>query len=192
MSSPIDRLAAAVPVTGRLVEAIEPEQWALPTPCPDWTVLGVVNHLVVGHLRFTAAVAGDAPPAEPEVLGADPAGAYRSTADAMLAAFRSDGALERTVTVPAGSFPGVVACELRVVEALVHGWDVARATTLHLEFPDDLVEESIAFSRVQVTRLPPGRTPFGPPHPVSDDAPPLDRLAALLGRAVHGSPVQGP
>ena len=192
MSSPIDRLAAAVPVTGRLVEAIEPEQWALPTPCPDWTVHGVVDHLVIGHLRVTAAVTGDAPPAEPEVLGADPAGAYWSTADAMLAAFRSDGALERPVTLPAGSFPGMVACELRVVEALVHGWDVARATGPPLEFPDELVEESIAFSRVQVARLPPGRTPFGPPQAVRDGAPPLDRLAALLGRRVDGSPIPGP
>ena len=33
-------------------------------------------------------------------------------------------------------------------------------------------------------RLPPDRTPFGPPQPVADDAPAIDRLAALLGRAV--------
>ena len=104
----------------------------------------------------------------------------------MLAAFRAEGALERPVTVPAGTLPGVVACELRVVEAVVHGWDLARATGLPLEFPADLVEESIAFSRVQVTRLPPGRTPFGPPTPVSGDASALDRLAALLGRTVGG------
>jgi uncharacterized protein (TIGR03086 family) len=88
------------------------------------------------------------------------------------------------VTIPAGTLPGVVACELRVVEALVHGWDLARATGLPLDFPADLVEESIAFSRVQLGRLPADRTPFGPSQPVADDAPPLDRLAALLGRSV--------
>jgi uncharacterized protein (TIGR03086 family) len=184
MSSPIDRLATAILVTGHLVDAIQPEQWELPTPCAEWTVHAVVNHLVIGHLRFTAGVTGGAPPADAEALGADPVGAYRTSADAMLAAFRSPGALERPVTVPAGTFPGVVACELRVVEALVHGWDLAQATGLPLKFPADLVEESISFSRVQVTRLPPGRTPFGRPQPVSDDAPPLDRLAALLGRPV--------
>ena len=43
MTSPVDRLATAVPVTGRLVETISPEQWGLPTPCPEWTVRGVVN-----------------------------------------------------------------------------------------------------------------------------------------------------
>ena len=104
----------------------------------------------------------------------------------MLAAFRADGALERPVTIPAGTLPGVVACELRVVEALVHGWDLARATGRPLEFPADLVEESIAFSRVQLGRVPADRTPFGPSQPVADDAAPLDRLrrpARPLGQA---------
>ena len=188
MTSPIVRLAAALPITGELVGRIEPEHWPLPTPCPEWSVHGVVNHLVAGHLRFTAALDGGSPPADADVLGADPAGAYRSSADGMLAAFRADGALDRPVTVPAGTLPGLAACELRVVEALVHGWDVARATRLPLSFPDDLVEESIGFSRIQLTRLPPGRTRFGPSQDVADDAPPLDRLAALLGRSVEGSP----
>jgi hypothetical protein len=42
------------------------------------------------------------------------------------------------------------------------------------------------FSRVQVGRVPADRTPFGPSQPVADDAPPLDRLAALLGRPIDG------
>ena len=187
MTSPIGRLAAAVPVTGNLVDAVGPDQWALPTPCPDWTVHDLVNHLVFGHRRFAAALAGGNPPAPGEdLLGNDPGAAYRASAEAMLAAFRADGALERPVTVPAGTLPGAVACELRVVEALVHGWDLARATGRPLEFPPDLVEPSIAFSRAQLGRIPADRRPFGPPQPVADDAPPLDRLAALLGRSMGG------
>jgi uncharacterized protein (TIGR03086 family) len=184
MTSPVARLANAVPVTGHLVAAVGAEQWHLGTPCPDWTVRDVVNHLVLGHRRFAAAVTGGSPPdPDGDLLGRDPESAYWSSAEAMIAAFRADGALERPVTIPAGTLPGSVACELRVVEALVHGWDLGRATGLPVEFPADLVEESIAFSRVQVGRVPADRTPFGPPQPVADDAPPLDRLAALLGRA---------
>jgi uncharacterized protein (TIGR03086 family) len=185
MTSPVVRLANAVPVTGHLVGAIGPDEWELATPCPDWTVHDLVHHLVLGHRRFAAALVDGTPPGPgDDLLRSDPESAYWSSAEAMLAAFRSDGALERPVTIPAGTLPGVVACELRVVEALVHGWDLARATGLPLDFPADLVEESIAFSRVQLGRLPADRTPFGPSQPVADDAPPLDRLAALLGRSV--------
>jgi uncharacterized protein (TIGR03086 family) len=192
MTSPIDRLATALPHTGELVDAIEPDQWPLPTPCPEWTVHGVAHHLVFGHLRFTAALTGGTPPpSDVDVLGADPGAAYRSSAEEMLAAFRADGALERPVTLPAGTLPGLVACELRVVEALVHGWDLARATGRPLEFPGDLVEQSLAFSRGQLGHVPADRRPFGPPRPVVETAPPLDRLAALLGRSVDGGPHGG-
>jgi uncharacterized protein (TIGR03086 family) len=185
MSSPLVRLAASVPITGNLVGAVEPEQWASPTPCPEWTVRDLVNHLVLGHRRFAAALTGGTPPAPGhDLLLDDPGTAYRSSAEAMLAAFHAEGALERPMTIPAGTLPGRVACELRVVEALVHGWDLARATGRPLEFPAELVEESIAFSRLQLGRVPADRTPFGPSQPVTDDAPALDRLAALLGRPV--------
>lgn len=188
MTSPVARLARAVPVTGHLVGVMEPTQWDLPTPCAGWTVRDVVDHLVLGHRRLAAALTGGTPPAaDADLLGSDPATAYASSAEAMIAAFRADGALDRPVSIPAGTLPGRVACELRAVEALVHGWDLARATGRRLEFPADMVEESIAFSRAQLGRLPAGRTPFGPPQPVADDAPPLDRLAALLGRSVDGA-----
>jgi uncharacterized protein (TIGR03086 family) len=188
MTSPIDRLATAVPVTGNLVEAIEPDQWALPTPCPEWTVRALVNHLVFGHRRFAAALTGGTPPSPgDDLLGSDPGTAYRASGEAMLAAFRAEGALERPVAIPAGTLPGFVACELRVVEALVHGWDLARTTGRTLEFPADMVERSIAFSRMQLGRLPADRTPFGPSQPVGDEAPALDRLAALLGRSIDRS-----
>jgi hypothetical protein len=45
-----------------------------------------------------------------------------------------------------------------------------------------VVEQEIAFSRQALPMIPPERTPFGASHPVADDAAPLDRLVALLGR----------
>jgi uncharacterized protein (TIGR03086 family) len=86
------------------------------------------------------------------------------------------------VTVPFGTIPATVALQLRVVEALVHGWDLARATGRGLDAPDELVAGATAFTERFLGSVPPGRTPFGAPRPAPQHASPLDRLAALLGR----------
>jgi uncharacterized protein (TIGR03086 family) len=116
-------------------------------------------------------------------LGDDPAGAYRQSGETLVEAFSRPGVLESTLTVPAGTVPGAVALHLRLTEILVHGWDLARATGQDVaDLPADLAEQELEFSRNQLEKLPPGRRPFDPPQPVSDDAPAVDRLAALLGR----------
>jgi uncharacterized protein (TIGR03086 family) len=111
--------------------------------------------------------------------------AYRDSAGALLAAFRQPGVLDRVHTVPIGPVPGIAALHLRITEVLVHGWDLARATGQHAEFPEDLAEQELAFSRRKLGDIPAGRTPFAPPQPVPDDAPAIDRLVALLGRNVN-------
>ena len=129
-----------------------------------------------------AASAGSSGVAPADSLGADPAGAYQASAVAVVEAFRAPGALDRPVTVPFGTVPGETALHLRIVEVLTHGWDLARATGRTVSFPDDVVEQEIAFSRRALPMIPPERAPFAPSQSVADDAAPLDRLVALLGR----------
>nr|MDQ2754242.1 TIGR03086 family metal-binding protein [Actinomycetota bacterium] len=94
------------------------------------------------------------------------------------------GVFEKVVTVPVGSVPGIAALHLRIVEMLVHGWDLASATGQSAQFPDDIAEQSLAFTRAKLADVPADRKPFGPARPVSDDAPAIDRLVACLGRTV--------
>ncbi|HEX3622546.1 MAG TPA: TIGR03086 family metal-binding protein [Acidimicrobiales bacterium] len=184
-SAPVDQLADAMDLTGGLVAGVRPDQWGLDTPCSGWSVRDLVNHLVVGHRRFACFVRGEpAPSLDVDHLGEDAVAAYRTTADELLEAFRQEGALDRIVTVPIGPVPGIVALHLRLVEALVHGWDLASATGQPTSFPDDMVEQALAFTADSLTAIPPGRTPFGSPQPAPDEAPTIDRLAALLGRPV--------
>jgi uncharacterized protein (TIGR03086 family) len=170
-----------------LVAAIGSDQWTAPTPCPDWDVRALLGHLVGGNVVFAAALRG-VPLAEArqalagDPLGADPVTAYAQAAAEVSAAFELPGVLDRPVTIPFGTVPGSVALHLRIAEALVHGWDLARATGRTVSFPDDVVEQEIAFSQEFLPRVPPDRHPFGSSRPVPDDAPPLDRLVALLGR----------
>src|SRR5689334_21668091 len=103
---PIAPLATALDGTGRLVAAIRADQWDLPTPCSEWTVRQLLNHLVGGQRLNTRVLSGESLPDPSQLgrrsgedpLGDDPAETYRSTADAMLAAFRAPGVLERTHT----------------------------------------------------------------------------------------------
>ena len=73
---------------------------------------------------------------------------------------------------------------IRIVEQLVHGWDLATATGQRPAFADEIAEQALAFTRPNLANIPPDRQPFGPPRAVSDSAPALDRLAALCGRKV--------
>ena len=134
---------------------------------------GVVQHLVAGNHLFARALADDPSPVDlPDVPADEWPATYDASADALLAAFSAPGVLDRVVTVPFGSVPGAVALQLRLVENLVR-------------HDDQVAEAALVFTRARLADVPAGRTPFGPPQPVADDGPALDRLAAALGRRVQ-------
>ena len=185
----LDQLSEAAEEADRLVAAVRPGEWDAPTPCADWDVRALVGHLTGGNRHLAAALrggaAGDA--RNNARVGAegddgDAAAAHRASVDDLLAAARAPGALERTVSIPFGTVPAALALHLRLTEFLVHGWDVARATGRPPRFPEPVVEQELAFGRAALAQLPPERRPFAPSQPVRDDAPAIDRLAALLGR----------
>jgi uncharacterized protein (TIGR03086 family) len=184
--TPVDQLGTALEAAEELIAGITPEQWSGPTPCTDWDVRTLVTHLSNGNHLFASALQDGAssPVREPAGLTEDDdvVADYRDSAEAVLAAFRDPGALGRMVEVPFGTVPGAVALHLRLTEVLVHGWDLARATGQVTDFPEDLAEQELAFTREALAAMPPGRSPFAPPTPAPDTAPALDRLAACLGR----------
>ncbi len=183
---PVSQLSLALDTTGEVLDGIGEEQWAAPTPCPDWDVRALASHVVTGNLGFAGALAGSPPAGDTVPPGTSLPLSYRASAAALLAAFGEPGALERTVTVPVGTVPGLVALHLRVTELLVHGWDLARATGQEVTFPEELAAAELDFTVRQLPQVPPGRSPFGPPQPVAPEAPAIDRLAAALGRSVPG------
>lgn len=190
-TTPVDDLATALDAVGQVVERVRPEQWNNPTPCSEWSVRDVLNHLTMGD-RMVSEVLRGAPglapgafdPAGRDVLGDDPASRQREAADALLGALRQPGAVDGMYELPVGTVPGIVVVHVRAVEALAHGWDVARATGRRLRVPDEVVERELEFSEGAMVELPRENAPFDPAQPVAADAPPLDRLIGLLGRPV--------
>lgn len=178
-------LSRAILATDALIAGIGPDQWAAPTPCSEWTVRNVVNHLVGGNLAFTALLHQQSPPQRgADHLGPDPLRAYRQSATGLQTAFRAPGVFDRVYQAPIGPVPGPVMVHLRIGELLVHGWDLAHATSQHAELPADLAENQLAIWMAQLGDHPRDNTPIGPAQPAPDNAPTIDRLAAYFGRTI--------
>jgi uncharacterized protein (TIGR03086 family) len=169
---------------GDLLGGVSATQWEAPTPCPDWNVRALVNHVVMGQHVFIAALHGqDRPDVTADYLGSDPVGAFRQSTETLLTAFDLDGVMSKTIKVPFGEIPGFGAMHLRTIEGLVHGWDLAQATGQSTSFPEELAGTELVFAQNAIGAVPrEGR--FGDEKSAAPDAPALEHLAALLGRVV--------
>ena len=187
-SAIVDGLARASAAIGDLIDRIAADQWMAPTPCTEWNVRDLVNHLVGMNLVFVALFEGSSMPERgADRLGADPAGAYHRSAAALQAAAALPGVLERSQATPIGTATGAERLQWRVADLLTHGWDLVQATGVVAELPDDLVEQALTFVRAQLPSQPrAGR--FADPQPIRDNAPAIDRLAAFAGRPVPWTP----
>lgn len=170
--------------TDQIVSGIRAGQWAVPTPCRGLDVRAVVGHLVAGQLVFAARVQGlPIPDRAADHLGEDPAVAFRRSGQALRQAFGQPGALRETYQGPLGPAPGVSLVQVRIVELLGHGWDLARATGQPAKYPADLVERALAQARQGLKERPDGPgAPFAAEVAVPAGAPAIDRLAGFLGR----------
>jgi uncharacterized protein (TIGR03086 family) len=73
---------------------------------------------------------------------------------------------------------------VRVMELLVHSWDLAAATRRSTDIDPELAEEVLAADKMRLAHAARGHSTFTEPQPVADDAPTADRLAGYLGHSV--------
>lgn len=130
--------------TRRLVAAITSDQWESSTPCTDWTVLQLVNHMVSGALNISSIMAGDGPRNLGEVLGDDPIGAFDSACNAAAEALSKPGAMVEIVRTRRGEQVAGEYALGQVQEMLVHGWDLATAVGGNTTMDPELLEVSYA------------------------------------------------
>jgi uncharacterized protein (TIGR03086 family) len=171
---------------GQKVHLVRPDQWNLPTPCADWDVHTLVNHLVreclyAPHLLAGRTVAEMGDELEGDLLGDDPVKAFdRAAAAAVLAAY-DEGALGRVVHLAFGDVAGEeYLCEL-FADALIHTWDMARAIGLPDRLDPELVDACAAwFEAVEDSYRETGV--IGERRELPPDADPQSRLLAAWGR----------
>ncbi|PXY21177.1 TIGR03086 family metal-binding protein [Prauserella muralis] len=177
-------LERAYLTTGATLRAIDAHRLAAPSPCTGWTVGEVAGHLADAHDIFARVLEGDDVDfADPGgAHDADPAVAYGERTERCLAALAAPGVLERVFPFAFGPAPGALIAQISLSETLIHGWDVARGAGVGYE-PDPAVVEAVADFQSQSSGDDPAREGmFAPPVPAPDDASPLVRLLAHLGR----------
>lgn len=115
------------------VNAVGDDRWGDPTPCADWTVRDLANHVTYENLwtvplmeGATIEEVGDR--FEGDVLGADPIGSALAAARAAIACVATELPRGGTVQLSFGETPKEEYTMQLAADHLVHGWDLAVAT----------------------------------------------------------------
>lgn len=180
-------LARAVDLLAQRWSAVLPTQWELPTPCADWDVRTLLNH-VVGELLWmppllagqTIADVGDR--FDGDVLGARPKEVASVASAAAVGAAGEPGALERTVHLSFGDVPGGEYVAQVTSDIVIHSWDLARAIGRDEHLDEALVAEVEAYLAPQLDGWRSAGA-FGPAVEVPTDADVQTRLLAATGRS---------
>lgn len=168
----------------QLVEAVPPDALGGPTPCPDYTVGDLLDHISGGAVAFTAAAAkrplDGGPSGDAANLGADWQARIPRDVLALAEAWREPAAWTGMTAAGGVDLPGEVAGVVALDEILIHGWDLAKATGQPAGYDGPGLEEVLGFVEQFGSSGTDGL--FGPPVAVPDDAPVLDRILGLAGR----------
>jgi uncharacterized protein (TIGR03086 family) len=147
-----------------------------PTPCEDWNVRTLVDHMLDTQRYFLAQASGEdaAPPSPnpPAMISADgPAADVERVRQRMLRAYGQPGVMEKT-----GPALGIA-----FADVLLHGWDLARATGQDATMPDGLA--AAAYEMIHGRFTDEQRVGvFKPEIPVAAGAAPQEKLLAYTGR----------
>jgi uncharacterized protein (TIGR03086 family) len=171
-------LAACRAVLRRLT----PDDLGRATPCAEFTVGEVGEHVVRSMVLLGSVAGADSAPAFAASGSLDKRVAV--TAEAALEAWRWRG-LGGSVAVGRSTLAADLAVEIIPLELLVHGWDVARATGAQIDVAPEVACYVLEQARSLVTPDKRGRS-FAAEVPAGASATVLERLIAFTGRDPAG------
>ena len=150
-----------------------------PTPCDDWDVRTLLNHMLDTQHFFVGAARGEEvsppSPSPPELIGDDAVAAFDRARAETLSTFAEPGVIEKT-----GPSLGIAFSDL-----LLHGWDLAKATGQDATMPEGLPAAGYEMIHGRFTDEQ-RKGVFNPEITVAPDASPQDKLLAYTGRDPSG------
>ena len=170
----------------RRVAELRSDQLALETPCTEWDVRTLLNHVVVEDLWVppllkgaTIEEVGDR--FDGDQLGDDPQGAWRAAQGAAVQAVKDLPSVERTVHLSIGVFPASFYLGQLIFDHTVHAWDLAAAIGANTRLDPELVDFSIEEFAAQEDHYRAGGA-IGERPDIPAGADPQTRLLAMFGR----------
>jgi uncharacterized protein (TIGR03086 family) len=189
-------LAAGAAVAARTVGGVRADQLAAATPCGDWDLHVLLNHMILWTAYSAERRARDE--ALPDELMsrdfcAEPgfAAAYAAQLGKAVAAWSDPHAWERDLNVMGSPTPAAEVAALILAEMVLHGWDIARASGQEYSCGEDVAVAALRAvqANAELFRQYKG---FADPVPVPQTATVLDRALALSGRDPQWAPAAEP
>jgi uncharacterized protein (TIGR03086 family) len=181
-----DLYVKAMRATSAYRVEVRAEEWQQATPCTQWNVRDVANH-IIGENLWAAELLNGRTIAEVgnrydgDLAGDDPAAAYRASMRSATAACTAPGAMDATCQLSFGEYSGSEYAGQLLLDTLVHGWDIATGTGQDARLDPELVDSCLPIA-AQLTSQFRSAGVFGEDLPVSPDADAQTRLLALMGR----------
>lgn len=149
----VDLLAVARVGFKRRLELVRADDLTRRTPCTEWDVGQLVNHVVGSDLRYAELLRGGT--AEDylrrkqgetgsDVIGNNPLEHFERAASAFEAALREPGGIQRTVDYPGRPLTGFELLVARIMDITIHTWDLARSLDADDILDDRLVRRCLA------------------------------------------------
>ena len=179
-------LSDAAGATALVVDQVTPAELKDPTPCDEWDVQALLNHVILWtsySLERRAHGESVAPELMERDFAAEPdfARDYRAQLDRAVAAWADPAVWDRELDVMGAKTPAADVGALIIAEMILHGWDLAAATGQDYSVSDRAAEAALRAveANAELFRQYKG---FADPVTVAADALVLDRVLALSGR----------
>ena len=168
------------------VHQIREDQWHLPTPCTEWDVRALMQHLVNEQLWVppllegkTIAEVGDR--FDGDNLGDDPIAAWDAAAAGARAAVESVNDLQQTTHLSFGDFPAQEYLDQMVFDLHIHGWDLRTGIGADTALDADLTSYLMPWAEVAMKAYQQVGVTAAPP-PIPNGASDQTKILALSGR----------
>lgn len=168
------------------VATVQPDQWSHFTPCSEWDVRALVNHVAVENLWVPPLLQGSTiddvgDRFDGDQLGDDPQAAWQQAVTAATDAASGLESVDATVHVSAGEISAREYLTQVGADNLVHAWDLAIAVGADTRLDSELVEAVAEWFADQEDAYRAGGA-IAPRPPLADDADAQTRLLAMYGR----------